>query len=61
MDFKQILHTVKTSKYATWVVHKRRTQIQDGGRPNIWRLAHFRFWHAHLSTHFSDEQNLQFN
>jgi len=41
--------TSKYSKYASWVVQKHGTQIQDGGRPNIWRLAYFRFWHAHLS------------
>jgi len=40
---------VKISKYGSWVVKKRGTQIQDDGLPNIWRLAHFRFRYAHLN------------
>ena len=61
MDSNQILYT---SKYASWVVQKCGEQIEDGGWPNIWHLAHFWFAACPLlksCAHFSDEQNLKLN
>jgi len=34
---KQIFTAIKTSKRSLWVVQKRASQIQDGGRPPSWK------------------------